>query len=99
MVRGHPDGERFRISRCFGLGRGYLSTVWVGVEAFPRLATKQAAGGPQRRDRRRAETRLVVELAIDGFHHGVRDIKAREIHELEGPHTKARLLPHDRIND
>src|SRR5690606_7492516 len=54
---------------------------------------------PQRRDRRGAETRLVVELAIDGFHHGVRDIKAREIHELEGPHTKARLLPHDRIND
>src|SRR5690606_17062758 len=72
---------RFRMSRL--LGRA-LDAVLVAIEAQARLATEPAGGIVLRGQYRRAEPWLIVELAIDGFHHRMRDIEAGEVEQLEG---------------
>jgi HipA-like protein len=60
-----------------------LLAVDIAVEPFTRLAADHAPRGAHRTQRRGPVTRLVVVLAVDGFHHGVRHVERGDVHQLE----------------
>ena len=76
-----------------GEGRGprAIAVGTVVVEALAGLATDQARGPAARRQRRRSEPRLLVELVVDRLHDRVRDIEASQVQQFEGaePETAA----------
>lgn len=92
-----PDG--FWARRWRGpQGRLDFLAVLVAKPASPRLLAPETGSNPLRRDRKGAEGRLVVEQAIDRFHHGVLHVDADQVGEREGADTEAGRTGENAVN-
>ena len=63
-----------------------------GDPGDPRGSLRDRLPDARRGDRRGAVARVVVILAVDRLHHGVRDVQRREVEQFEGAEAKAHLV-------
>ena len=75
-----------------------LHTFDVLVKTFAGLFAQHTTGQPLRGDHAGAVTRFVVVLAVDRFHHRVRNVEPRQVHEFERAELEADLVFQDAVD-